>query len=1114
MQKLLALLFITLLLSSCEPGCVEPDQFDTKSEFINSNPESDGIFGDHYDPVSGGQIANWHETGLVSNGEKIVLEISGSWTAWDVAKSDSALKALDNCRICIKKLGVNNCLCQVGETTAAETFEYIISSGQNLAQAQATNSGYCTDVTNPANQDNSNLCTCTALHGTINDQGTYSIALDYQNKDESLKISDEQKECKYSAGSGLYIGFFGSSGYAIPDRVYHVYPTTEVCDVTRDVDGNCTNDLGEDLTKYIYESPEGTVFIKDDHDGNSGNNSDRSNDEYHKAGERIKMIISDRYYSDNYGGYNVTFLGGFIRQEDPGLLEYVVGTFEDAILGKVSADGDSRDGGMLKFLFNSIVKDSAFILILQTFLVLYITIFGIWVLAGALEVTRKELISRVLKIALVLLFTTEQSWYFYNEIVVGLFKDGMDTVIAIFMSITDSAVDTSSNIVISQMERAKSVSNSTRFSYVDVLIQKLFSISVSKKILGLFFSDIFGFIYLIVIYGLIFYFVYVMVFAALQYIQLLLGLIFALSMGPIFTITILFNKTDEIFKRWIAYLASQSIQIIALFAVVYLFATIIDKAFTEMLYYRVCSTNINFGLFNIDFYAATDFYRPITGWAIFFAKIGGLTFLLKKVMEVIPGSIGQLISINGQSIDTTRDFFSASNRFLAGSLLGGAAGLAGGLAGKAGALGYNKAGKARRMLGRTELAKKIGSYSPIRNPVTMMYDRKIDTIINKQKEIHGSGAGADQKIRSGVINEARKQGIKDLGAISNRLDRKLVHEPAKEFIKSEIKKVKDAGNAELFLDKNAMRNHLRSSMENWAKANSSDDSSKFLGLIDDNKFDTLIKERGSIGSSKALEMFKTAEQKARYEAKLHQESGDRKASLTSYNVASALFRNVQGSAAYNPGQTRKNFIAKDQYQAEYENNSVGNKTAWGAVSNYAAFAKKNNALSRRAINYESINQLAETPSDLESKYRTSNMLEDVMLNTTSQIETMDNGQAKDNAMNLLGNYEKDAKNFMGFGSQDEGGDNKSGARTDLSSPDKDVKTNHEIESRDKESAAELKRLATKSQLSKATLDHYLADQKLIQLKSASKPTSAQKSEIKHLESTISELNQTISGLKS
>ena len=104
---------------------------------------------------------------------------------------------------------------------------------------------------------------------------------------------------------------------------------------------------------------------------------------------------------------------------------------------------------------------------------------------GLVEMSRKEISMIILKLSLVILFTSADSWGMYNTFVVNFFKNGMDDLMAMIMMSTDTATGDSSNLnFIAQGGRGIDGSNATRFSYPDMIMKKLLSPSVAKKLAG------------------------------------------------------------------------------------------------------------------------------------------------------------------------------------------------------------------------------------------------------------------------------------------------------------------------------------------------------------------------------------------------------------------------------------------------------------------------------------------------------------------------------------------------------------------------------------------------------------------------------------------------------
>ncbi len=626
-----AILIITsaLLLSSCggEPYCINANEFDSDTALVNSKTNS--IFG-FYNNSNGGQIMNWQETGYQTNGMPLIIKIDGGWNPW-------GSKINKDCTFCSKFIykegnanvstGGDNCVCPAG-----------------IEPQKETDAPAGTDCTKTKDQQDSGRCTCrkafsddklippitTAIknyQGVEIEINFKHFALDYFNKNEEEKII--KGSCYYRAGMGLFLGFFDNNGVMASENPYHLFSQEEVCDVVR-TNGKCLDSAGQNIASYIYRIG--------DQDSTSLN---VKNPPLNKT---IKMTINDSYYSDNLGSYSVTFLQGIMKYKESGLLENLVIVFEDIMLGKVNSNG-KREGGFVKGIYNGIVQSSVFIRILQICLSLYIVFFGISVIMGVVEVGKKELLQRILKLGLVIFFINPTSWINYESYVITFFKDGLDYLVNMVMTAYDYQADKSSLSEVAKMSRDQSIGNSTRFAFADIVIKALFSSPVSKKIYGLFYASPIGFIVILMIYASIIFFIFVMLTVAMFYVVNLIKLVIALALGPIFIVFSLFSKTQDNFKKWLSFLATRSFEILVLFLVAYSFTLIIDKEFKSMLSFRSCLEEKTFLWFLK--YNAWKSYPSFSSFSPYIFKIVLLSYITLMITNKIPAICGEIISVGG-----------------------------------------------------------------------------------------------------------------------------------------------------------------------------------------------------------------------------------------------------------------------------------------------------------------------------------------------------------------------------------------------------------------------------------------------------------------------------------
>jgi len=899
LAKIFSLIFLASFLASCDKGCVAADEFDGKSVTVESNPGADKIIGTYngdYDyvnnDVTGGQKVEWTQTGLRSNGEQFLIQVTGQWTPWFGEDTNSSqLDELQSCNFCTKKNGVANCICHRTQVSVPE----IGSDGYTPVVANCSG----------GDQDDPAKCTCTTNYGPATAYSAYHTPLNYQDKYGKVKSPNEQEPCKYNGGMGLYLGLFGRSGNVTPVRIYHLFTEEAVCDIGLDGNGKCLDENGKDVTKYLFRSANNTIFVKDDKQG-TGNSSD--NDNFgagaimHAPNEEVKMIIYDSYYLDNTGSYNATFFNGVGSAKGSGLLEFLVSLIEDTVMGEESCVSDSetgkkncvREGGVIEFMYKAIVMDSDFIRALHVILALYISFYGIATLIGVAEINKKELTSRIIKIGLIILFTTASSWTLYNEIIVKFFVDSMNYVIGMFMDLSDSSLDSqTSSILISQIDRATDTSNSTRFSFIDLTITKLLSAAAAKKIFSLFFNSLFGLLYIFVIYFLIAAFIYVMLLAATFYVVNLMKMVVVLSLGPVFMCFSLFSQTNPIFKRWISYLGSRSLEIVIMFIILYNFVVLIDQKFVALLYYKTCYELWGLPSLKIGIYKAY-IDRSLVSWCTDFIALGGLIFITKLIIDQIPSVAGYLITIGG---DANKDGDNVgrgqSSMNLAGRIMGGGEDPSGGsergvlgfanLAAEKG-FGAAKYSAGAVVQGGTQVLRATGAsalidkiLAPLPNSPRSMYRNKIiDTAIDQAKKDATAkgltGVKADLFVRQQTISAMQTKmyrgenkagggpktfdpsGMKLVGvnmtSVLARLDDKLVKEPLEAFIKDEAAKQKNTASS---LTGDALKKELRDKTNEWAEKNLSGGKKaieKHLGKMED-----LIKKQSRMTTSESAKAF-------------------------------------------------------------------------------------------------------------------------------------------------------------------------------------------------------------------------------------------------------------------
>ena len=588
-----------------------------------------------YSSESPSQMATWTDTEYYTNGDDsgFYIEITGGWNPW----------------------------------------------GGNISDA----SNMC--ITTTENKYSNEINTKNSEFDYIN--SSYKISKDqYGNYSTETQPAESQKKCWLTGGTGLYIGFFGSTGYEEPDFATHLKAVDIACDNNNWTDSNddgimtvdeCIDKNGNNVAyykNYFSSEPNSSSYIKgyakcplstftgdpkhikvnECYETINGEQYNRirfvfeaqflyknTNKDMIKKNEKIKFTILDNYYLDNSGKYNLTIYKGAATNRTEGILEMMVRKIEEAFSisldynsSKQSVNSASLDGkkssssledtyekrfSMIKRFYLYIVKDSSFMTVVRIFIVLYISFLGLRVAIGTSEYSIKELLNLLLKLTFILGFTTEVGWTIYSKFIVRFFLVGLMSIIMTIINIINGLYligDTSSEVRYFNIE---SGTLSQIFSGIDSTITSLFTKTVAIKIQALFWGHWYGFLLVLIIYVLIFYFLYQILNASfpiiISYVQLILGLM----VGPIFICLYLFKTTEHMFKNWLSFLCARIANIIFIVLLLTTFTTIIKKQFNILLNFPVQKTfniltvfNIPRSIFRAIFYNTGNIFKVYT----------------------------------------------------------------------------------------------------------------------------------------------------------------------------------------------------------------------------------------------------------------------------------------------------------------------------------------------------------------------------------------------------------------------------------------------------------------------------------------------------------------------
>lgn len=277
-----------------------------------------------------------------------------------------------------------------------------------------------------------------------------------------------------------------------------------------------------------------------------------------QTGDRLFFKIVDRTYIDNSGGYHVKIKEG-TRNAEPGPLEKIVMVFVEPI------------NAIMIRLYNGIVTNNQFRTFVQALLGLYIAFFGYNIMIGGTEALKKDAITRILKVGLIMALISDSSWDFFYNHVFQAFLVGTQSIAALLMNPFGDFDP-----------------NNPWYS-MDSALAKLWSRETWTKISATFITN--PLLSLIFIPGMFWglaMFMIALVKAVVIYLVMFATIAILITLAPIFIIFMLFEKTKDITKEWYDQLFVAALQQIILMAALGMFATVIVMYLQKTVGYTVC----------------------------------------------------------------------------------------------------------------------------------------------------------------------------------------------------------------------------------------------------------------------------------------------------------------------------------------------------------------------------------------------------------------------------------------------------------------------------------------------------------------------------------------------
>jgi type IV secretory pathway VirB6-like protein len=355
----------------------------------------------------------------------------------------------------------------------------------------------------------------------------------------------------------------------------------------------CVNLLNHFLssTNYISDS-NGTIsgsspcFVTDATGTTSGlSSTGNCKNDLNSAATHSSGIAST---SANSGAYLVSVSASTAPDTKfSGLLTTIISSVRELLQGS----GTRR--GLTEKMYGSVVANDEFILGVKAFIALSIVFMAFRYMVGLSQVSHKEVISFVIKMAVVLAMATPGSWAFFSKYVFAIFLQGTDSLSylmshnindLVVRGFNDTAIMTGSSGT-SGAGQADSV-----FAFLDFTMSILFSKEANIKLSAILLSFPLGPVIAIAIYIGVFYFLIAVGKALLTYITSIVMVALLLIMAPLCISFLMFNKTKAIFDSWIKLLASFALQPVLLIMLLSIFNVFLLLSLYDILNFTACFT--------------------------------------------------------------------------------------------------------------------------------------------------------------------------------------------------------------------------------------------------------------------------------------------------------------------------------------------------------------------------------------------------------------------------------------------------------------------------------------------------------------------------------------------
>ena len=231
-------------------------------------------------------------------------------------------------------------------------------------------------------------------------------------------------------------------------------------------------------------------------------------------------------------------------------------------------EGNTSNVGAVRKIYNTLVYGPYFVNIIRSVLILYIAVYALLYIIGMVRSSQMDLIVILIKIGIIIMLISPQSWKFFDDNFFKLFTTGNIELINI-MSFSGK--------------------DDTNFQFIDKSLARFAESQTWLQILAIIFTGPVGFIcafiiiwgvwtlFLAILRAIIIFFVSIVIIALL------------LCISPLFISFILFKRTRTVFDNWVKILIQTIMQPVMVFAAIVMLNEIMMNIIYVMLSYNICT---------------------------------------------------------------------------------------------------------------------------------------------------------------------------------------------------------------------------------------------------------------------------------------------------------------------------------------------------------------------------------------------------------------------------------------------------------------------------------------------------------------------------------------------